>query len=78
MGRWSTCHILVADKADGLRHRSNPGQADARDLLCEIGVFGEEAIAGMDGIGIHIDGRAQDGCLVEVAVRASAPPTQTL
>ena len=39
---------LVAEVADGLRGRADPGQAGVEDGLGEVGVLGEEAVAGVD------------------------------
>ena len=42
---------LVAEVADGLRGRADPGQAGVQDRLGELGVLREEAVAGVDGVG---------------------------
>ena len=42
---------LVAQVADGLRRRADPGQPGVQDGLGEVGVLGKEAVAGVDGVG---------------------------
>ena len=43
--------ILQPHGADGGRGRADPDQAGGHDGLGEVGVLGQEAIAGMDGLG---------------------------
>ncbi len=42
---------LVAQAADRVRRRADPGEPGALHRLGEVGVFGEETVAGMDCIG---------------------------
>src|SRR5690606_22266695 len=42
---------LVAQGADGGGWRADPGEPGIDDLLGELGVLGEEAVAGVDGVG---------------------------
>ena len=42
---------LVAEVADGMRRRTDPGEAGVDDRLGEVGVLREEAIAGVHGVG---------------------------
>jgi hypothetical protein len=58
---------LVAHQTDGVGARADEGEAAAFDLLGEIGVLGQEAVAGVDGVGVGHLGRADDRRDVEVA-----------
>ena len=60
---------LVAHQADVLRPRAREHEARALDLLGEVGVLGEEAVAGMDCFGIGDLGGADDRRDIEVARR---------
>ena len=51
---------LVAEPAHGLRRRADEGDAGRGAGLGEFGAFGEEAVAGMDGVGARALGDAQD------------------
>ena len=42
---------LVAHGRDGVRRRADPGEAGVDDRSREVGVLGEEAVAGMDRVG---------------------------
>ncbi|MEY9853649.1 hypothetical protein ABH923_003327 [Leifsonia sp. EB41] len=42
---------LVAEALDGLRGRADPGQAGRDDRAGEVGVLGQEAVAGVDCVG---------------------------
>ena len=42
---------LVAQCLDGFWSRADPGQASIGDGLCELGVFGQEAVAGVHAVG---------------------------
>ena len=42
---------LVAEVADRLRRRADPGQPGVDDGLGEVGVLRQEAVAGVDGVG---------------------------
>ena len=50
---------LVAERLDGLRRRADPGQARVDHRAGEVGVLGQEAVAGMHrvraGLGRHLD-----------------------
>ena len=50
LGDVASAH-LVAERLDGGRWGTDPGQAGVDDGLGEARVLGEEAIAGVDGIG---------------------------
>ncbi|MCY1225185.1 hypothetical protein D9M72_373750 [compost metagenome] len=41
---------LVAELPDGFRRRADPGQPGIQHCLREIGVLGQEAVAGVDGV----------------------------
>ncbi len=57
---------LVAHDPDVLRGRADEGEAVLLDHLREVGVLGEEAVAGVDGIGPGDLGRGQDRHRVQV------------
>ena len=42
---------LVAERGDRRGRRADPGQAGVDDGLGEVGVLGQEAVAGVDGVG---------------------------
>jgi hypothetical protein len=48
---------LVAHQADGFGARADEGEAGFFDALAEVGVFREEAVAGMDRLGVGDFGR---------------------
>ena len=50
--------------------RSDEGQAGGFADFGEVGVFGKETVAGMNGVGVGDFGGADDGRNVEVAARA--------
>ena len=58
---------FVAHHADGFGARADEGEAGLFDALGEVGVFGEEAVAGVDGVGVGDFGGGDDGGHVEVA-----------
>ena len=60
---------LVAQHPDGLRRRPDPGQAGVEDGLGEVGVLGEEAVAGVDGVGAAAAGDVEQPGDVEVGLR---------
>ncbi|OMI33961.1 choline dehydrogenase [Streptomyces sparsogenes DSM 40356] len=60
---------LVPEVADRGRRGADPGQAGVEDGLGEVGVLGQEAVAGVDGVGAGFGGGGQDLGLVEVAGR---------
>ncbi len=51
---------LVAEVADGLWGRSDPDQACIDHGLGEVGVLGEESVAGVDGVGSGLGGGIQN------------------
>ena len=59
---------LVAERLDGGRGRPDPGQAGAGDRPREVSVLGQEAVAGMHGVGPAGGGRPEDLGDVEVAL----------
>jgi hypothetical protein len=59
---------LVAHQADGFRPWADEGEAGFLDALAEVGVFGKEAVAGMDGLGVGDFRRRDDRRNVEVAL----------
>ncbi len=59
---------LVAHQADGLGARADEDEARALDPLGEIGVLGQETVAGMDGDRVGHLGRADDGRHVQIAL----------
>ena len=67
---------LVAEQPDGVRAGTDPGQPGVQDGLGEVGVLGEEAVAGVDGVrtGLGRDGEelrdVQVGVRGRVAVQA--------
>ncbi len=48
--------------------RADEDEAGLLDPLGEVGVFGQEAVAGMDGLGIGHFGRRDDGRNVQIAL----------
>ena len=67
---------LVAAGAQRLRRRADPHEPGRVDGLGEVGVLGEEAVAGMDRVGARLLRRADVLLGVEVARRSrpSRPP----
>src|SRR3989441_5074621 len=59
---------LVAHHPDHLRAWADPAQAGVLDHLREFGVFAEEAVAGVDGVGPAHLRRGEDGGNVEIAL----------
>jgi hypothetical protein len=57
---------LVAEVADRLRARTDPNQARVDHGLGELGVFRQEAVAGVDGVGSGLGSRVEK--LLEVQV----------
>ncbi len=51
---------LVAEVADRLRGGADPDQAGVDHGLGEVGVLGEEAVAGVDGVGAGLGGGVQN------------------
>jgi len=58
---------FCAESFHGLRGGANEGDACVRAGARECGVFGEEAVAGMDGVGAGFAGDADDFVNVEIA-----------
>ena len=50
---------LVAEVADRLRAGADPDQSGVEDGLGEVGVLGQEAVAGVDGVGAGLLGSVQ-------------------
>ncbi len=59
---------LVAHQANGLGARADEGEAGTLDLLGEVGILGEEAVAGVDGAGVGHLGRADQRGDIEVGL----------
>ncbi len=59
---------LVAHEADGFGPRTDEHETAPLDLVGEVRVLGQEAVAGVDGLGVRDLGRADDGRDVEVAL----------
>ncbi len=51
---------LVAEVADGLRRGADPDEAGVDHGLGEVGVLGEEAVAGVDGVGAGLGRGVED------------------
>jgi hypothetical protein len=64
---------LVAEPVDRGRAGPDPDQPGVQDGLGEAGVLGEEAIAGVDGVGPRLLGDGQQLLLDEVAVAGGRP-----
>ena len=64
---------LVAQVADGLRGRADPDQAGVDDGAGEVGVFGEEAVAGVDRVGAGLGGGVDDLVDRQVRLRRGLP-----
>ena len=59
---------LVAHDLDGLGRRADEGHPALGDGPGEVGVLGEEAVAGVDGVGPALLDDAEDGLGVQVAL----------
>ncbi len=53
---------LVAEQTDLVGSRADPHQSGVDHRLCEVGVLGEEAVAGMDGVAAALE-RGADDCI---------------
>ena len=62
-------HVFVAHQADGLGGRTNEFDFATGTDLGEVGVFGEKAVARMNGVRIGNLGRADDAVDLEIALR---------
>ena len=60
---------LVAEQPDGVRRRADPGQPGVQDGLGEVGVLGEEAVAGVDGVRAGLGRHGEQLGDVQVGVR---------
>lgn len=60
---------LVTEVPDRLRRRADPDQVRVEHGLGELGVLRQESVAGVDGVGTGLAGRAQDLADVQVAAR---------
>ena len=58
---------LVGGEAHGARGRADPHEAGAAHRLCQRGALGQEAPAGVHGVGARLDGRLHEPVGVEVA-----------
>ena len=65
---------LVAHHADMLRLRADEDEVVSLDHLGELGIFRQEAIAGMDGIGAGDLGRGDDLGLLQVGLARRRRP----
>ncbi|MEY9646034.1 hypothetical protein ABIF07_002312 [Bradyrhizobium elkanii] len=63
------CRNLVAHQPDRSRGRADKDQSRRFDSGGELGVLGQEAVAGMDGVGASAPRRGEDGRLVEIGFR---------
>ena len=59
---------LVAEVADRLRAGADPDQPGVEHRLGEVGVLGEESVAGVDRVGAGLLGRVEDLFEVEVGL----------
>src|SRR5207237_213266 len=59
---------LVAHHPDHLRAGADPAQAGVLDHLRELGIFAEEAVPGVDGVGPAHLRRGEDGGNVEITL----------
>ena len=64
---------LVAHDLDGLGRGTDEGHAPGGDGPGEVGVLGEEAVAGVDGLGAAALDDVEDGLGVEVALGGRLP-----
>jgi hypothetical protein len=62
------CPHLVAEALDRARGRADPGQAGVDHRTREVGVLGEEAVAGVHGVGAGLLREGDDLADVEVGV----------
>ena len=62
------CRGLVAQGREHLGRRTDPDQARLDHGASEAGVFREEAVAGVDGIGPHSRSGCEDLSVVQVAL----------
>ncbi|VXB48264.1 hypothetical protein MICRO11B_280021 [Micrococcus luteus] len=60
---------LVAEGADGVRRRADPGHPGVDHGLREVGVLGEEAVARVHGVGAGAAGDVEDRVDLQVGVR---------
>ncbi|BAS08059.1 calcium ion binding protein [Arthrobacter sp. Hiyo4] len=60
---------LVAEGRNGLGGRADPGDAGRDDLGGELGVFGEEAVTGVDAVGAGLAGNINDLVHHQVGLR---------
>ncbi len=64
---------LVAHHLDGLGRRADEGHAPLGDGAGEVGVLGEEAVAGVHGVGAGLLDDVEDALGVEVALGRGLP-----
>ena len=60
---------LVAKQPDRVRRRTDPGQSGVQDGLGKVGVLGEEAVAGVDGVRPGLGRHGEELGDVQVCVR---------
>ena len=65
---------LVAHQADGLGGGADEAETALLDLLGKVGVFRQEAVTGVNGVGVRYLGGTDDGRDVEVAVGGAVGP----
>ena len=64
---------LVTEIADGLRAGSDPDQSGVDDGLGEVGVLGEEAVAGVNRVGARLLRGVEDLAEVQIGLRRGLP-----
>ncbi len=61
--------LLLAHGASALGRGADPDEARLLSAACEVGILGQEAVAGMDRIGARAGRRLQDAGAVQVALQ---------
>lgn len=69
LGRDAPRLDLVAEDADGVRAWPDPDESGVEHGLGELGVLGEEPVAGVDGVGVRFSGDGDDRVDVEIGLR---------
>ena len=59
--------VLGTHRADSSRRRADPGETGGEDRFGEGGVLGQEAVAGVDGVGARLRGCGEDRLDAQVA-----------
>src|SRR5262249_19003110 len=65
---------LVAHHLDRFGRRTDPRDARVHERAREVGVLGEEPVAGMDGVGARRPYRVEDRGRVQIALRRGLSP----